>query len=459
MKRFITAALCCAAVAAAGASAGAETFKGALSTALTNSPEVLAQREVLKQLDEAVEFAKAGWRPTIAATGSVGYTASDGPTGSTDTIPASVGASISQPVYDGFQTRNAVAAAEANVAAGRYALLAVEQDILLAAAEAYVAVLQAEENVRLARNNIEVISRQLDATEARLEVGEVTRTDVAQARAALAQSRANLRVREGQLRNAREDFERIVGIPAGSLSPLPPLPVLPGSLAEAEDIALQRNPTFLSSIAALDAAVFGVEQARGALLPQVSVSGSTSLSSTRLFGPGGEAGTLAGEATLSVSVPIYTAGTLRSAVRSNSAIEAQRVYERDQARRQLLRDIGVTWEDLLTARATIVANAEQVDAERIAFEGVREEARVGSRTVLDVLDAEQELLDARIALVNSRSDEQVAAYRLLAQMGVLTIETLGLDVERYNPDEPQASISVGAVQEAGGDDSDWMQRY
>ncbi|MCI4663407.1 MAG: TolC family outer membrane protein [Neomegalonema sp.] len=460
MKRFAQAALCCAALVAGAGSAAAETFRGALEAALKNSPTVLAQREVLRTLDEAVAAARAGMRPTVAATASIGATKSHGPTGETDTTPTSVGVTASQPLFDGFQTDHAIAAADASVEAGRFTLHAVEQSVLLAAVEAYVNVIKAQQNLRLARNNVAVIAKQLEATRARLSVGEVTRTDVAQAEARLAESRANLRSREGDLRSAAKEYERVVGVPPRKLARLPALPVLPKTLKEAEAIALKRNPTYLAALSAEKSAAFTVDRAKGALLPQVSLSSSATVSSTDAFGSGPHAGTVAGSATVTVTVPIYSAGTLRSTIRSSAAVKRQRAHERDEARRQLLRDLGVNWESLKTARATITANIEQVEAQRIAYRGVREEARVGSRTTLDVLDAEQALLDARIALVTARADRQIAAYRVLAQLGLLTIETLGLKVKRYDPKKPyKDSQKVYADHPRDKDDKEWMKRY
>ncbi len=458
MMRWAKAAVCCAVLSAIAAPAWSQTFTEALSDALENSPEVLAQRQALRQLDESVAIARAGMRPTIAGDASVGWSATNPTDADTSyTTPSSIGLSASQPLFDGWQTENAVAGAEALVDAGRLQLISTEQSVILSAIQAYVDVIQAQENARLARNNVDVIARQLEATEARLQVGEVTRTDVAQAQARLAESRAFLRSSEGDLRSAAEEFERVVGYPPTNLSPLPPLPVLPGSVEEAEEVALERNPDYLQTFAAERAAQFGVEEAYGALLPQVTLSGNISQSTSTAFDYGDS--TLSGTATVTVTVPFYSGGALRSSVRSNAAAAQQRAQEREQARRQLLRDVGVNWETLLTARATIVANAEQVEAQRIAFLGVQEEARVGSRTTLDVLDAEQDLLDARVALVNSRSDEQIAAYQLLSSMGTLSAETLGLEVERYDPVGPYEDSQRFTLGYPDVDDDAWMENY
>lgn len=459
MKRWARAVLCGVVIAASAAPAGAESFKQVLTDAINNSPEIMTQRRVLRQLDETVAQARAGMLPTITGSASVGHTVSrSAQSRATDnSSPASIGLSASQPLFDGWQTENAIAAAVANVDAGRLTLMATEQSVALEAIEAYVAVIQAQETVRLARSNVEVIARQLDATRARLEVGEVTRTDVAQAEAQLADSRANLRSNEGDLRSAAEEFERVVGYPPTNLEPLPQLPVMPSSREEAEEVALERNPTYLATFAAERAASFGVDQAYGALYPQVSVNGDVTSSSTQVYGSDGAS--VSGSATLTVTVPFYSGGAQRSRVRSSAQLVRQRAHERETARRQLLRDVGVNWESLLTARATIAANAEQVQAQQIAFRGVQEEARVGSRTTLDVLNAEQDLLDARVALVNSRSDEQIAAYRLLFSMGTLTSETLGLEVARYDPVEPYNESQRFSLEYPDPEDDAWMENY
>ena len=257
-----------AAFALSGASASAEDFGGALETALRTSPDLQAQYESLRGLNESVSSARAGLRPTVSGSGSSGYSYSQSSESQRNSHlrPSTLTLSASQPIFDGFQTENAVASAFENVRSGRETLRQTEQTVLLNAISAYIGVVQANENLALAKNDLRVNQRSLQAARDRFNVGEVTRTDVAQAEAALAESSANLATRQGQLRQARETYLRQVGVLPGELEPLPPLPDLPKTLEEAREIARRQHPTILAAMASVSSAGFSVEQARGALL-------------------------------------------------------------------------------------------------------------------------------------------------------------------------------------------------
>ncbi|MFQ5567622.1 MAG: TolC family outer membrane protein, partial [Paracoccaceae bacterium] len=338
--------------------------------------------------------------------------------------PTSVSLSFVQPLYTGGQVENATEAAETRITAQEAALIATEQQILLDAVTAFVDVRRDNELVVIARNNVRVLTEQLRAARERFEVGEVTRTDVEQARSRLAAARSRLAATKGALANAREAYRRVVGEYPGELQPPPPLPDLPADQAEAVAMALRDDPNVIAARLERKAAGSDVRTAIGALLPQVSLQGR--ISSDETFSDG-----LAGPETAAigvfVTVPLYTGGLNYSNVREAQAAAEGASADIDTTMRTAARNVGVAWSDLDVARASIRAGRLEVSAARFAFEGVQEEAKVGARTTLDVLDAEQEVLDARSNLAVARRDEYVAAYSLLAAIGKLTVEHLGLD--------------------------------
>jgi outer membrane protein len=405
-----------------------------VETALTTSPDIAAQVQALRSLDEGVAQARAGFRPTVSGVISTGGNWTNGSEGRKNTsrrYPSQLSLSTSQPLFDGFQTHYNVKSAEAAVYSGRFSLFQVEQTVILRAITAHIQILTAQQNVRLARNNVDVIKKQRQAARDRFEVGEVTRTDVAQAEAALAQSQANLATQTGALRQAEEAYRSVVGVDPGKLAYLPALPELPQSLSLARETAMKRHPSILAAIKDVESASFQVKGAEGALMPQVNWSGSLTTGSDTL---NRNSGVMDAQTRVEISIPLYRGGALRSAVRQNKAAESQRIQGLRATARQINEQVGDAWQELRTARATSSANRSQVKAQKIALEGVREEAKVGSRTTLDVLEAEQQLLNARVSLVRSRANEQVAAYQLLSAIGVLTIETLELEVVRIDPD-------------------------
>lgn len=422
-----------AATVAAG-NASAADFRNALETALTNNPDLQGQYEVLRGLNENVSQARAGLRPSISGSGSaaLSYTDSSESVRKNRNRPASVSLTVTQPLFDGFQTQRGVDSAIASVQSGRQTLRQTEQTVLLNAIIAYIGVVQARENVSLARNDLKVSEGSLQAARDRLNVGEVTRTDVAQAEAALAESKANLASQRGALSQSRETYLRQVGVWPEELRPLPHLPNLPKTLSEAREIARRNHPSILAARAAVESAGHFVEQARGALLPQVELQATgTTGSDTTNRG----SGVMTGSASVNVTVPIYQSGLLRSNIRRNQALESQRFQELRAVTRQVLESTGVAWENLQTSAATIRANLTAVRSNEIALEGVRQEAKVGSRTTLNILEAQQRLLNSQVALVNARTNRQINAYTLLSAMGVLSIETLGLNVRRPDLDE------------------------
>lgn len=432
LRCLMTAAL----VAVAAPGAGAMTLAEALAAAYETNPNLSVARARLQATDETVTQARGGLRPSVGAFTSYGLRADDvrggNQAGSDNTDPFSIGIEASQPLYDGGRTTNSVRARLSDVSAARARLTDLEQQVLLDAVTAYLDVRRDLEAVGLAQNNVRVINEQLRASRDRFEVGEVTRTDVSQAQARLAEAQSNLTLTEGRLAASRQRFRQVVGTEPGDLRPPPPLPNLPRSIDEARSIALERHPLLVAAQFEDAAASSDVRAAMGALLPTVSLDGEASLNDSAAFGSRSVDRRTA-QVTLRARVPIYQAGVEYSRIRQSQALaSAARSGIQTEARNRQLA-VDNAWTNLTVARAAIQSERQRVAASQLAFEGVREEALVGSRTTLDVLDAEQELLDARLRLVDGLRGETVAAYQLLEAIGALTIADLGIDAALYDP--------------------------
>lgn len=422
--------------------AQAETMMEALSAAYQTSPVLEAQRATLRATDEGVAQALSGWRPQVTALGTYGrqsirteqplnFVGRSGSVSNDRQISPIIGEiRLSQPIYRGGRTVNSVRQAEAGVLAGRELLLAAEQNVLLDAVTAYVDVLSARAVVDLNRNQIDVLSRQQQATQDRFDVGEITRTNVAQSEARLSSSVSSLATAEALLIASRSAYERIVGRPPEALEPPPALPALPASEAEAQAQALEQNPQLRAALEAERASAAAVRVEIGKLLPTVSLEANA-----RVLQDQGVEGLEQDEAGIfaQLQVPLYESGAVYSSVRQAREINSQRRLEAAQVRRQIIESVRNAWEGLRSTRARIISDEEAVRANEIALEGVRQESDVGARTTLDVLDAEQEALNARVALVRSKRNEVVAAYSLLSATGRLTAEGLGLAVAAYDP--------------------------
>jgi len=415
------------------------TLEEALTQSYETNPTLLAERARLRATDEGVAQAVSNWRPTVTATGTISDTETrvdpghDGNpftnTATTGTDPMSGNVTASQSIFRGFRSINQVRQAQAGVRAGRANLHSVEQEVLLSAVTAYTDVIRDEAVVSLRENNVSVLARQLEASQDRFDLGDTTRTDVAQSEARHSRARSNLTVSEAQLTASRASFTRVVGSDAMSLQDPGALPTVPSSEAEALQRALSNNPTLQAAVEAEIVSRRAVDIAVGALLPSVRVDGTLAHNEDRYRSTGQvDTATVSGVLT----VPLYQSGAEHSAIRAarqtNSA-DRIRIVETERLIREA---VANSWEGLRSAQSVIVSSAEQVRANEIAFEGVQQEAQVGSRTTLDVLDAEQELLDSRVALVQAERNERVAAYSLLAATGQLTAQDLGLPVQLYD---------------------------
>jgi len=441
------------------ASAGAESLADALVKAYQTSPLLDANRAALRGLDESVPQARAQRRPQVGAGVSATSESNviEDPQSQTSALQAALNAQLV--LYDHGQTAAAIESARNTIAAGRADLKGIEQLVLFDAVTAYVDVLQNQEFVRLANTDIDRLSETLRATRDRFDVGEVTRTDVSQSEARLAESRSTLAATEGALEASRQAYRVAVGTLPSNLEPAPPLPQLPASLDAATQIGIERNPAIVAAQFAERAAVYDFDRARAAKGPTVSVSGSVGVqrdNRTQDFeGDGVWTGDTFAQVGIEGSVPLYTGGLNDSVVRQAQALLDQRRFELQDEGRAVTQSVADAWTDLDVARASIVARREQAEAARIAAEGVAEEARLGARSTLDVLDAVQEQLQAEAEVVRAMRDEYVAAYGLLQAMGLLTVEHLQLGVTPYEPDVNYRRVQNGRP---GGYDTSAVDR-
>lgn len=414
----------------------AQSVEDAMAKAYINNPSLLSARAGLRGTDEGVPQALANWRPSVEITSSVGAEVQRGNTSqdnrSQSRRPKDLGVSLTQPLFRGGRTLAATSGAENDVRAARASLLETEQSILLQAATAYLNVYRDEAVLELNRNNEEVLQRQLEATRDRFEVGEITRTDVHQAEARLARSVADRIQSEGDLETSRANYLNIVGEPAGRKSPLPASepPGIPADSEEAVRIAVVNNPGVIAAEFSRRAAMDNVDEVWGELLPELNLTAS----STRELETVSETSArTTHEVSLNLTIPIYQQGDVYSRLREARQSAAESTLEIDVERRDAAELATQAFESLLTARAQVQAFDTQIEANVVALEGVQREAAVGSRTVLDILDAEQELLNARVSHVRSQRDQFVALYELLSALGRLTAKDLGLTVDLYDP--------------------------
>lgn len=406
----------------------AQTLSETLVRAYQDNHGLIAARIQLKESDESIPQAKANLRPTLTASGSATLSHSDPLPGDAEgNESASVGLDLSQNLYRGGRTMAGIEQAELTLLAARASLTSIEQSVLLAAATAYLDVIRDEAMLALNKKNEAVLTRHLQAARDRFQVGEITRTDVSQAESRLAGAKASRIGAEGTLEASRAVFEREIGIMPRKLAE-PDAPTgLPGSLTEAIDTAFNHNPTLAVAEFTERAAKAGIDVQFGALLPTVSLSASTS----HAWATSGDISD-SGSISASVSIPLYQSGGTASALREAKLTANRRRIEINETRSIVRQETIAAWEGHRSAKAAIGARNIQVDTARIAMEGVEQEALVGARTTLDVLDAEQELLNAEVELVRGLRDEQVAAYLLLSAIGKLTASDMNLMVEPYD---------------------------
>ncbi|WP_449225866.1 TolC family outer membrane protein [Azospirillum argentinense] len=418
--------------------ASAQSLEDALAQAYSNNPALAAQRARQRAVDESVPQALSGYRPTVRATAGITRNASNstfqgGETGSENNAK-SVGVTATQPIYDAT-VGPAVRRAERTVEAQRATVLANEQQILLNAAAAYLDVVQNQAVLELQANNEQVLRRQLDAARDRFRVGEYTRTDVSQSESRLAASIAARISADGTLQASRATYERVVGSMPGKLKAPKPKFKLPGTLDEVVEMARSNNPSVLSATYTEAAQREAVDQQFGRLLPSANLSAQAN----RTIDAGRSSGIDikrqdGAQLTAQITIPLYQAGLPEALTREAKHTANQARLQIDDTRRQAVEAAISAWQGLQAARASIESYNSQIRAAEIALEGVRQEAQVGSRTVLDVLNQEQELLNARVNLVRAQRTEMVQAFTVLGAIGQLTARQLNLPVQYYDAD-------------------------
>lgn len=425
--------------------AAADTMQRALVQAYQNNPSLNAQRAALRATDETVPQALSGYRPKLSVTASGGYNYANTviPTGSL--IPGTpafsqtaqpyasggIGAVATQTVFDGFQTPNRVRQAENQVMGARETLRVTEQQVLLDAATAYMNLLRDKAILDLNQRNVDVLTNELQQTRERFRVGEVTRTDIAQAESRLAGGRAALLGAQSNYETSQANYRRVIGVAAGKLTPGTPVDHLsPATLSAAITSGEQQNPSVLASMYGVDVAELAVKINEGSLYPNLSVTASVSqnvnpqynVSKQFLAGVVGQ-----------LTIPIYQGGGEYAAIRQSKETLGEKRLNLDVNRDQARATVVQNWSQLAAAKAQIEAATVEVHAAATALDGVRQEARIGQRTTLDVLNAQQELVNARVALVTAQHDRVVASYTLLAAVGGLSIQRLALPAAVYDP--------------------------
>jgi TolC family type I secretion outer membrane protein len=425
--------LSAAAIAALTLPVSAETFtlNEALGVTYETNPQLEAARAGLRATDENVATANSNFRPSMSLGASYGYEKIPPFLGGSPTSePLSGQLSVNQTVLN-YSDIAQISKAKSQVKAGRAQLVSTEESVLLAAVTAYMNVVRDEATVKLRQNNVAVLQKQRDATQEQFKVGELTRTDVAQSQARLAGAQADLINAEGLLAISRANFEHQIGRPAETLENEPALPVIPKEQQAAIEMALKLNPDLLAARQNVKAADHQVEVALGALMPNVTVNGQYQYAQNNpSYGPFTiHALTVLGN----LNVPIYQGGAEDAAVRQAKELRSQAQMNAADTERQVLYSARAAWQAYTSIVATIASNQAQVDANKVAYQGVKLEQQVGARTILDVLNAEQELLNSQVSLVTSKRDAAVAAYQLLSAVGTLTARGLALNVHGYDP--------------------------
>ena len=437
--------LCCAPVVPA---AQADTIEQALAYAYANNPQINSQRALVRATDENVPTALAGYRPRAVATANIGWQSlsttvrevgSTTPVGapipiftqSGANMPRGVGVTATQTLLNGFQTANRTRLAEAQVFSARETLRGLEATVLLNAATAYMNLLREAGILELQRSNLDVLGEQLRQTKTRLENGNVTATDVSQSEARLNVGRTQLFAAEANYQSARAAYRQVIGVDPGRLAPAAPVDrFTPHTLPAAMAAGIAENAAVSTAQFNLDVAIHQVKVAEGALYPTLSLQGTVqknydqTLNLEQSFSAAGS---------LQYSAPLYQGGAEYAAVRQAKETQGQKQLDLSLARDQARLAVAQAWALLEAAKSSIESTRNQVKAAEAALNGVREEARLGQRTTLDVLNAQQELVNARVALVQSQRDRLVSSYALLASVGRLSPRVLGLRTPSYDP--------------------------
>ncbi len=426
-------ALACSVAIFTPVSAMAENLADALAHAYEHSGLLEQNRALLRAADEGVAQTYASLQPILNWFGSVDYTFGNARVSTVradlNNANASIGLALQIMLYDNGQTRSSLEAAKETVLSTRQALIVVEQSVLFNAVQAYMAVIRDAQIVELRQNNLRLVGRELQAAKDRFEVGEVTRTDVAQAEASLAGGRAQLAAAQGDLMQSQEFYAAAIGHRPGNLISPRSLPNVPASMDQAKAVAIRSHPSMIQSQHEIEAAEYRVLAAKAAMGPTVTFDSTLSVEES--FHDSDY--TRVGKVGVTFGGPIYRGGALSSVLRQTMAQRDAQRANLHVVRHTTRQSAGNAWSSLAVAKAQLVATARQVEAARIAFEGIREETKLGARTTLDVLISEQALLDAEAARITAQTSQVTAAYGVLSAMGLLTTDHLNLRVEQYDP--------------------------
>jgi outer membrane protein len=417
----------------------AESMSSALARAYDGNPDINQQRAAVRAKDEGVPGAKAGWLPHVNATYDAGHQVTNvsnvlGGQGAQKLVanPRGPSATVTQTLWDGNRTANSVRAAESSVLQARETMRYSELTTLQQGATAYMDVLRDMAVLDLRRQNIKVLEVQLQQTRDRFQVGEVTRTDVAQAESSLASGKADYAVAQSNLDTSVASFRRLIGVQPKQLQPAQPIEkLLPRTLDQAIMIGLAEHPQIVGALHQVDVSELQVKVAEGALLPTAAVQGNVAqqLDVTGFPNYNQSYVSIVGQ----VNIPLYQGGSEYAAVRQAKELLGQARLAVDSQRIVVRGGIATSWGQLAASRAAIIAFQAAVKASEVALNGVREEAKVGQRTTLDVLNAQQTLLNTRVQLVTAQHDRVVGSYNVMAAIGLLSAQSLGLGVSAYDP--------------------------
>jgi len=440
--RALLLAMAALATIGAGARVGqAETLSGALVKAYVTNPVINSQRATVRQTDEGVPTANAGYLPKISAFGNDAVAHIAGTevfpgqpplNYATGAFPRGYGAQLQETLFDGYQTINRIRSAESQVLGAREQLRNTEQNTLLTGVTAYMDVLRDTALLELQRNNVLVLQEQLRETRDRFTVGEVTRTDVAQAEASLSSAQSTELSAEATLEASIARYRQTIGDEPKMLAPAKPIVrPLPKTLPESISISQVEHPAIVAQLHGVDAALLSVKIAEGALAPSVGLTASVSKNYDLNNIPGNRAAV--GEIMGQVTIPIYQGGAEYASIRQSKESLSVQELTADSTRDQIRQNVVSAWGLNQAAVGVVRAARAAVAANEVALAGVREEAKVGQRTTLDVLNAQQSLLQSRSNLVSAEHDQVVNSYSLLSQIGRLNVPTLGLAVAEYDP--------------------------
>ena len=418
-------------------SLSAETLEEAFLASYQNNPTLKAERAKLRATDETYSQASSGWRPNLKVVGDVSYVDSslklkDGVRNDSDRVPYGGKVVLTQPIFSGYETVASQKSAENSIKAGRYSLKKVEQDLLTSTAKAYTGVVCAEAALRLNQNKEQVYHKHVEESKQKYEVGEITVTDYAQSEARYEGAKADRIASEGDLKNAKTYYETVTGVAPVKIDEFPPIPLalMNDNLDDTLNKALTDNPEIMSAVYMEKSARNDVTKAGSALLPSLDASASGSLGRNQQYD---DDKYREFKAVATLTIPLYEAGFSYSKVRQAKQIANQKRLDIDTVRLKVKNNVFESWENLVATKAKLNAYKSQIKAYEIAVESTRREWEVGTKTMVDVMDAEQDLLDAKLNEIKAKGDEVVESFNLIALCGNLTMDNLNIGAEIYDP--------------------------